>query len=349
MKNFNPLATVIGEPEFISDIVTVAPSENNDAALQAEWLARLEQATLTAPQLHALALPPREPILGGWFCQGDLGFIYAPRGLGKTWLSMSLARAITESVAVGPWPATRARTVLYVDGEMALDGTQERDRTLGPTENERMLYLHHETLFHQTGKVLNLSSLAVQQSLLTLCLKRSVEVVFLDNLSCMFSGMKENDADAWEMVQPWLLELRRHRIAVVLIHHAGRNGAMRGTSRREDAANWIIHLTDPKNTADPKRGARFVSNFEKNRNSTDQDTPPLEWDFCKQDDGTTTLTWKPLDAIQVFRELIHDGLTSCSDLAQEMGISKGQVAKLAKKGFQDGWLTKKGRDYALVS
>ena len=75
-------------------------------------------------------------------------------------------------------------------------------------------------------------------------LKDGDKVVFLDNLSCLFSGVKENDADAWEVVLPWFLTLRRHRISVVVVHHSGRNKEMRGTSRREDAAFWVIRLDE---------------------------------------------------------------------------------------------------------
>jgi len=35
-------------------------------------------------------------------------------------------------------------------------------------------------------------------------------------------------------VQGWLLVLRRRGISVMVIHHAGKSGLQRGTSRRED-------------------------------------------------------------------------------------------------------------------
>ena len=35
--------------------------------------------------------------------------------------------------------------------------------------------------------------------------------------------MRENDADDWEAVLPWLLTLRRKGIAVCIIHHSGRS------------------------------------------------------------------------------------------------------------------------------
>ena len=48
------------------------------------------------------------------------------------------------------------------------------------------------------------------------------------------SFLKENDADAWELLLNWLLELRRRRIAVIIVHHAGAAGQrMRGTTKRE--------------------------------------------------------------------------------------------------------------------
>ena len=86
-----------------------------------------------------------------------------------------------------------------------------------------MFYLQHEGLFHRTSTVLNLTNPTAQAAILEKCQGDEIEILFLDNLSCLFSGIKENDADAWERVVPWLLDLRRSRIAVVFIAHAGRN------------------------------------------------------------------------------------------------------------------------------
>lgn len=141
------------------------------------------------------------------------------------------------------WPANKPRRVLYVDGEMPFDEIRQRDASLTAADTDGLVYLHHEALFHFTGGVLNLAVPTVQEALLELCKKDQFEVLVLDNLSCLFTGINENDADAWEKVLPWLLALRRQRIAVIFIAHAGRNGLMRGTSRREDAAFWIIRKT----------------------------------------------------------------------------------------------------------
>jgi hypothetical protein len=50
------------------------------ADLKAELRAHFDTATCSAEMLAHVAVPPREPIVGGWFRQGDLGFIYGARG-----------------------------------------------------------------------------------------------------------------------------------------------------------------------------------------------------------------------------------------------------------------------------
>jgi len=232
---------------------------------------------------------------------------------------------------------------------MALDSIRERDAALSIAPTEGMFYLQHEALFHLAGKVLNLTNSIVQAALLAKCQRDKIEVLILDNLSCLFTGIKENDADAWELVLPWLLELRRNRIAVIIVAHAGRNGFMRGTSRREDAANWIIQLTEAKDEVEIQNGAKFVARFVKNRNATETDCPPIEWHFSLSKGETRArVSWKKISTAQIFRQWIEDGLTSAKDIAEEMGISTGQVSKLAKRAMAEGWLKKNGRSYALA-
>ena len=322
-----------------------------DAApdLKAEWLRKLIKAAYPATCLKTVDLPPRESILGSWLKQGDLGFIYGPRGLGKTWLGLHIARKIAEGGSVANWTVHKPRRVLYVDGEMPFDEIRQRDAALTAAETDGLVYLQHEALFHFSGGVLNLAVPVVQEALLELCKEEKLEVLVLDNLSCLFTGVNENDADSWEKVLPWLLALRRERITVIFVAHAGRNGLMRGTSRREDAAFWIIRLDEVKDLREGDQGARFVARFVKNRNATDEECPSLEWRFAKSgDDGRIAASWKRLSIFELFRQCIEDGLTTATDIAAEMEISKATASRLAAKAIKEGWLKKDGRDYAIV-
>jgi putative DNA primase/helicase len=177
---------------------------------------------------------------------------------------------------------------------------------------------------------------------------RTVKVLLLDNLSTLASGMKENEADSWELVNPWLLDLRRRKIAVVIIHHAGRSGEMRGTSKREDNVFWIIALDDRKKHANDKRGARFVSRFTKPSRNTQEDVPAYEWHFITEPNGEVSISHKLALTMNVFLGLIEDGVTECGQIAQEMKTSPATVSRLAKKAMDAGKIIKKSREYFLV-
>jgi hypothetical protein len=340
---------ILTKESQIKEVPAVRSEAEIKAAQEsAEWDEALEKAVHSSTQLAGVKVPRREPVVGTWLRQGDLGFIYGPRGLGKTWLAMLLARRIAEGVRVASWEVPQPRQVLYIDGEMALDALVQRDKALSSRESDKILYMQHEVLFHQSGKVLNLAYPNIQERIFHLCMRNNVEVLFLDNLSCLFAGVKENDADSWELVLPWLLDLRRRRIAVVFIAHAGRNGCMRGTSRREDAAFWILQLTQPNSGEIPENGARFLCRFDKIRNATEVECPPIEWTFGRVSEDRIEISWEPVTGLEKFRHWVEVGLTSATDIANEMKISKGQASKLAKMAMDQGWLRRKGREYELV-
>jgi hypothetical protein len=320
------------------------------ADIKDEWVCNFKKAISSPKDLADIAVPPCEPIVGKWLKQGDLGFICGPRGLGKTWLAMLLARRCAEGGSLGDWSVQKPRRVLYVDGEMSIDAIRERDNALSVAPADGIFYLQHEALFHLTGKVLNLTEPEAQAALLEQCLRDKIEILLLDNLSCLFPALRENDADAWNLVLPWLLELRRHRITVIFIAHCGRNGLMRGTSRREDAAVWIINLSELKEVADDRNGAKFAAKFAKNRHTSDAECPPMEWRFLRSPgDVKATVTSTIITGPQHFRKCIEDGLSTATEIAEEMSISRGQASKYATKAIKEGWLKKDGRLYVLVS
>lgn len=285
---------------------------------------------LSAENLDALEIPTRENLVGTWWREGGQGFIFGPRGLGKTWLAVHLARCLAEGRACGPWAVPKSRRVLYVDGEMPLDALRERDRALRKAADAPLYFLSHDHHFRRTERGLNLTDPLAQVALLAVCVEHKIEVVFLDNLSCLFSGIRENDADDWEAVLPWLLNMRRKNIAVCFVHHSGRSGGnMRGTSKREDAAFWIMRLDAPS-VAEEHDGARFIGRFTKNREGDEAEAGPWQWTFQTMA-GLTTVQHDRMDNLDMFVQLVADGLDSCKDIADEMSVTKSTVSKWAKR------------------
>ena len=303
-------------------------------------------STIPCTELKNIGIPPRRKIVGDWFCESDLGFVFAPRGLGKTWWALGLAVSIVAKDTFGPWKIHDRPSVLYIDGEMPCESLAARISALGGDDSLHVL--NHEGLFHKAGGVLNLTDPDAQDAITKMCLEKGIQVIVLDNLSCLFSGIKENDNDAWEAVLPWLLSLRIHRISVLIVAHSNRSGQnMRGASRREDAAFFIVRLDDvPEAGCQQKDGASFVSRFTKNRNSKVEEVP-IQWTFLSDDLGQVHILHKEADGLSILIDWVANGLDSASDIAEEMGISKGQVSKMANRAIQAGLLIKNTRKYAL--
>jgi putative DNA primase/helicase len=305
----------------------------------------VNDAARAGKEFLAIALPPREIIMDDWFKEGDLGFIYAPRGLGKTWISLLLSIGISDAVAAGPWTSLVQWAVCYIDGEMTQEDDKGRILGLNRSMPDKLYVLNHEVLFQLHQRVLNLASLEHQQAITDLCLARQIKVLVLDNLSCLFSGVSENDADDWEVVQRWILNLRRQRIAVIVVHHTGLNTQrMRGTSKREDQAAWVLRL-DEKTLDHFEPGTRFISRFTKIRGH--KAVPDYEWYFQPNGAEQVEVSFKRADRADSVLQWVRDGLDTCEDIAHELGVSKGTVSKLAKKLLTDGALMKNGRRYEI--
>jgi putative DNA primase/helicase len=193
------------------------------------------------PSLQAIGIadflnidvPPREMLLSPILPERSLAMLYAPRGVGKSWLGLSIGLAVAAGASLLRWSAPRQRNVLYVDGEMPLVSLQERLREIsagygGDIPNDGFRILAADNV--EGG--INLSTEEGQQAIEPLL--SGIELLILDNLSTLLPSRSESASDAWVPIQTWLLKLRRHGISVLLIHHAGTNGRQRGTSRREE-------------------------------------------------------------------------------------------------------------------
>ena len=107
--------------------------------MSAGWPDSLPEAAVDWPEAKAPTLspvsfaellerkfPPREMVLGPWLPVKGLAMIYAPRGVGKTWVALNIAWAVATGGKFLRWQALTPRKVIYVDGEMPGGTMQER-------------------------------------------------------------------------------------------------------------------------------------------------------------------------------------------------------------------------------
>jgi putative DNA primase/helicase len=279
-----------------------------------------------------LDIPPREMLLAPILPERSLAMLYAPRGLGKSWLALSIGLAVASGAPLLRSSAPRQRNVLYVDGEMPLVSLQERLKAISVPFGTDILNDGFRILAaDQIDGGINLSSGDGQQALEPLL--EDVDLLILDNLSTLASTTSESASDAWVPMQNWLLRLRRRNIAVLLVHHAGTNGGQRGTSRREDALDTVIALRHPEDYS-PEQGARFEIHFEKLRNRVEGDgAVPLEASVENVGDG---IRWSSADLkpplLMQAAELFGEGMT-VRELASALRISKSEVGRLRQRAI----------------
>ena len=289
-----------------------------------------------------LKIPPREMLLNPILPERSLAMLYAPRGIGKTLLGLSIGLAVASGGPLLRWTAPNPRRVLYVDGEMPLASLQERLRAIAlglgrgiPNEGFRILAADG------ADGGINLGSEEGQRLLEPLF--DNINLLILDNLSTLCTTGSESASDAWVPMQNWLLKLRRQGTAVLFIHHAGTNGRQRGTSRREDALDTVIALRRPEDYS-PEQGARFEIHFEKLRNRTD-DRGAIAFEVSLESfavgGGHDAMRWSSRDLVAPILKraaaLFADAMT-VREVAATLRISKSEAGRLRARALDDGLL-----------
>ena len=301
-------------------------------------------------ELVAMELPQRQGFLP-WLVEGGLVMVFGPRGVGKTYFSIGLAVALTCKTPFLKWEVEKSAGVLLVDGEMSLGELRTRIVELLPGEPVAPLeIISHEVVFDREEKDLDLGRAEWQDAISTYLEDHpDIRVVIIDNLSCLLPGVAENERDDWaDKVLPFLLKLRRRGLALVMLHHAGKDGEQRGTSSREDQLNTVIKLVVPPGY-DETKGAQFVVSFTKSRNAYGDEIKDFEVELINNASGGLTWEWRDLEQSNEERlyQLAQDGIEHVSEAAEELGLSKGQVSKL-KKRLQDKGMLEPGRDLKPV-
>ena len=290
-----------------------------------------------------LDVPPREMLLSPILPERSLAMLYAPRGVGKSWLGLSIGLAVAAGESLLRWSAPRQRNVLYIDGEMPLVSLQERLKEISAgfgrdIPNDRFRILAADNI---DGGISTEEGQAGLEPLLS-----DIDLLILDNLSTLLTSCSETASDAWVPMQNWLLRLRRQGKSVLLIHHAGTNGRQRGTSRREDALDTVIALRRPEDYS-PEQGARFEIHFEKLRNRVDAaGAMPFEARLDTLDvDGQRRIRWSCCDLkpplLLRAAELFAEGKT-VREVAATLRISKSEAGRLRIRTIEDGLLSTAG-------
>jgi KaiC/GvpD/RAD55 family RecA-like ATPase len=266
--------------------------------------------------------------------------VYAWRGVGKTFFTLELAYAIASGGSFLGWDAPEPRRVLYIDGELPGEDIKKRLAQIVVAEDKQVEdnALHVITPdLQEFFTIPDMATRAAQAVLDEAIEEWKSEVVIFDSLSTLVRSGKENEAESWALMAEWALRQRSQGRTVIFIHHAGKDGRQRGTSKREDILNTTLRLCLPPQY-DPTQGAVFEVRWEKSRDL--KALAPFEATLTEKDGQRLWLT-KPITETTLERvvSLANEGLSQ-TDIAKELNLNRSNVCRAWNKAKAEGKLVK---------
>ena len=278
--------------------------------------------------------------------------IVGASGVGKTMFGLAIAGAIsTSNGLLGMASVGGARPVLYVEGELPAADIQIRvngmfnaiERKCDPN----MFYvssLQQQLKFNDKG----FTPIQTEQGLIEIenaiveIKKRTgkMPVVFIDNISCLASGLKENDADAWSPIINKFVKWKNMGSTVFYFHHLNKGNDSSGSTMQHRTIDMVIRMRKPDNKQKIKtfetQGVQAIVDFPKWRlhdNSKYAAEHMLiceDWKWQKM----PVLTSDEADIIK----MVNDGL-DVKEMSEKVSLAEKTIYKKIKKLKDEGVIT----------
>jgi hypothetical protein len=297
---------------------------------------RFAEAAVSATDLCAMETPKPRSLLGdGVLTEGGLGIFYGAPGLGKSWLGLSVARALVRGE---PWfglqtPDEGVR-VGIIQLELGAHTLKARFRALGVSDHEhdtRLVVLCRPRL---KGAV-DLYDKTQMHDLRNWIVADKMDVVIVDAFSRAHTA-SEVKAEELGSVLAGLDELRHGTgCAVVLVHHerkapAGAEkgddmDALRGHSRLQSDPTLLVRV---KRTAGGMRRLVFAK--------VTEGPTPADVCFRLREDGTPEVVESPESKRDTNRERVFQAVAgnpagvSRAEVERMTGLKKSAAAKHLK-------------------
>jgi KaiC/GvpD/RAD55 family RecA-like ATPase len=275
--------------------------------------------------------PPQEYLLDPVLPKQGLVMIHGPRGLGKTQLSIGIAVAVSSGGRFLKWSAAQPAGVLLIDGEMPANALQDRlAKAIEASDKEPTARLDIVTPDLNRDRSMPDMSTAEGQASVDALVTDETALLIVDNLSSLNRSGVENESESWTPLQTWALRHRAAGRSVLFIHHSGKGGAQRGTSRREDVLDTVIGLRRPGDYV-AVQGARFEVHIEKGRSLYGKAAAAFEACLTDDQDGRRVWTLKDLEDGQDERiAAMHADGMKPGEIAVELNVHRATVYRRIK-------------------
>lgn len=278
--------------------------------------------------------------------------LYAPPGLGKSFLSMTLALAVagTGKIKGLDWEVTEAKKVLYLDGEMPIADVKERLELIINGEwiegLNKELALDNLIILSALDQMvgtfaIDLTSKDSHDVIRKFITKHDIGLVIVDNMSTLTSGMTdENASSQFTKVNEFISLVKRDGRSIVVIHHANKEGfSYRGSSKQGVIFDSIIQMGALENSYADDGATHFRLSFEKNRakrgvGQSSRIVTMTSFGYAILDDGDMNLR----KVLEVIKKGEAKGLTQ-RQINETFQLHHATVAKKIVYGYERGLFT----------
>ena len=187
-------------------------------------------------QMETRKYPERVTLISNLIHDREAIMLYSPTGVGKTWLSLSIAMMIAGKgqLEVLDWENKDPQPGCYVDGEMLEEDIQERIKMLIPTlnvdEEELRKNFRYLSRFSQKEEIEDFLSLELKENQLEHLKwlkdnsgKGKHPLLFLDNLSNLAELGDENSSGQMQSFNMMVTKARKFGCSMVTVHHTGKS------------------------------------------------------------------------------------------------------------------------------
>jgi putative DNA primase/helicase len=274
----------------------------------------------------------RETLLGPALPRASLTLLYGARGVGKTFLSLSMALAVASGGTILRWRAEKPARVLYIDGEMPRATLVERLAALAAGA-EMLPAGDNLRLLASEGDAGSRIDLGTEDGRARIAeASEGADLLVLDSLSVLLRSRQADPGRNWLAVEDWLLALRRRGLSVLIV----RNGTMAAnrpdSTRYADVVDTVIALRRPEDY-EAFEGARFELNFTKGRSLIGKSAQPFEAALHRSGGALRWFVSSRDDALAARAAgLFFEGFT-VREVARRLRISKSTAHRLGEEAI----------------
>jgi putative DNA primase/helicase len=299
---------------------------------------KIGQGILNINHFTKMKLAEKRVFLDPWITEQSITLISGWRGVGKSWLALSIINAISKNEKFGPWETKTSVPCLYLDGEMTAQDMQYRANEIKMGNGSKSpVSIYSDAYSSQLGLPrANLLDDKWQESMKDFLISNGIKIWVADNLGSLAPGINENVKQDYDPINEFLLALRFAGISTILLHHVGKEGDQRGTSAREDNIDTSVILKQPGDYV-AEDGCRFIMKFKKNRVVSGDQFLLADLE-CKYERGQWSFDSVKNKTKNEILRLLDQG-NKQKDVAEMLDVAKSYVSKVRKNAISEGYLT----------